>query len=97
MQQIDKYYLGGVVSVLLLLTGYLLLPFREPGILPRLFSLLWIVMILLSAVSFISGIRRREQLAAIRKKWKTKALSRAQSKKKEKVSQEVKGYNSDEK
>lgn len=72
MKILTKEYLGGVISLLLLIFGILVLPFAETG-LPRIFSLCWMAVILLPTVAFIGKVRKKEQLLAVRKSWGKKA------------------------
>lgn len=73
MKIINREYFGGVVSLLLLIFGILLLPFGIPG-LPRTFALSWIAVVLLPTVAFIGKARKKEQLSAIRRRWKKKGV-----------------------
>lgn len=66
-------YLGGAVSLLLLVLGILLLPFGEAG-LPRIFALSWVAVALLPTIAFFNRARRKEQLSAARKRqWKDRS------------------------
>lgn len=62
-------YAGGTISLLLLLAGLMFLQFDEPG-LPGVFAFTWMAVACLPAFSFISGIKRHEQLLMVRRSWK---------------------------
>jgi len=74
-------YIGGIISLLILIGGYFFLPWFSEGIIASVFSFVWIAVASISAVAFGISIRRKEQLALIRASWKKRTKTQKRSSK----------------
>ena len=98
MLSLLKVYMGGIFSVLLLISAPFLLPWNAEGLQPQIFTISWLLIAILTTFSFIKAIAKREQLMFIRRKWRGKQKSsRVYKQQREKVVNHQQGHSAGKK